>query len=130
MRPKAINDTKKSAVMPHIRIEYTTDTVTQRLAQSVLKQVVTITKDSGLFHPAHIKARLLPIEDYYIGEQSAGFIHIECRTHPGKRADQKKQLVDAWVKSLSETMPVAVVTAEVTETDRQAYAKETTQIVE
>jgi len=109
--------------MPHIIIEYTQDTLTKEMASQLVKDCFHAVKESRLFKTPNIKVRAIPIQHYQMGIDQPGFIHICCHIHPGRSEMNKQSLTHRILNALKEGYPVAVITVETTETDRNSYAK-------
>lgn len=110
--------------MPHIIIEYSDDTISPEGTQLMLDKVFEAVEETGLFQPLNIKVRAIPVSYYRLGSAAKGFIHIQCRIHVGRAAEQKKYLTETIVSALQTTFSeIAVITAEVTDMDRGSYSK-------
>ena len=116
--------------MPHIIVEYTPDSMAENSEKALLNATFEAVKSTGLFKTQNIKVRLHPIEFYQLGLENSGFIHVMCRIHPGKSADQKQQLTQQILSALNVSVQTVmkekmglVMTVEVEEMDRTKYAK-------
>lgn len=109
--------------MPHITIEYTQDALNEEMATHLVDIAFLTVHQTKLFRPQNIKIRLIPIQYYRTGLDIPGFIHIHCHIHPGKTEQQKQKLTNNLVDAIQSAFTVAVITAEVSETDKATYTK-------
>ncbi len=110
--------------MPHILIEYTVDSINNQQLTDVMGKVYQSIVESQLFDETNIKLRAIAIEHYRLGSAGKGFIHVQCRIHQGRTA-QQKQLISRLVVECLQGMPLAlqVITCEIVEMDRKSYSK-------
>lgn len=110
--------------MPHIIVEYTVDVIAAEKRTLLLDALYQVVEDCGLFDTENIKLRVIPIQDYRLGLNAQGFIHVQCRIHAGRSDEQKKSLSTAIVNKIEGlNVPVSVATCEVVEMDRSSYSK-------
>jgi len=110
--------------MPHIIVEYPQGIVDDNSVDAVLQTIHQSIADSGLFKADQIKARAYPFRQFTNAGGNDPYIHIQARIKSGRDADNKKQLSDLVMAGLAPlNLPVAVVTIEIIDMDRDSYGK-------
>jgi 5-carboxymethyl-2-hydroxymuconate isomerase len=106
--------------MPHIIIEYSKNSILepQQMVQTLFKAIEQL----NIFNPDNIKIRCHVSPHFQTG-LSNGFVHIQCRTHPGKSLQQKQTLTKCSVEHAKAFATNASITAEVMEMATDSYHK-------
>ncbi|MCO4798080.1 MAG: 5-carboxymethyl-2-hydroxymuconate Delta-isomerase [Colwelliaceae bacterium] len=111
--------------MPHCIIEYSQE-LSQQINISQLNDSVFRGADaSNLFTIDAIKVRALPYQDYIVGENEQGFIHVSAKILKGRTTEQKQLLSQAILSQiLSLTIANVSVSVEVLDIDTDSYVKQ------
>lgn len=110
--------------MPHIIIEYTRDVEDKTNIQQLVQEAFEGARESGLFTPAAIKARAIPIDHYWTGGMKSPAVCTEVKLLPGRTPEMKKdlsqQVFDRLAAKLDETIALSV---EISDLDGDSYLK-------
>jgi 5-carboxymethyl-2-hydroxymuconate isomerase len=115
--------------MPHFIIEYPQHLFTDQQTTDLINSIHEAAKTTGLFDEAHIKTRAHPVAFYRVGNDQGSFIHAQLRIHSGRTEAQKKELSNTVLHAIHEftnqafTKNISVITVEVVDMDKSAYAK-------
>ena len=110
--------------MPHIIVEYADDVLNQQGAILLCQQLFNVVEETAMFEPANIKVRMYPVSIYKTASESNGFIHVQCRIHRGRTAEQKKFLTQSITNVLCNMEIIdCIFTAEVIDIDTESYSK-------
>lgn len=112
--------------MPHLIIEFSHGQAGDEQVESMLDAVHRAAAETILFDESHIRVRAIPVNFYRIAGRREHFIHAQCRIHPGRTEEQRRELSAAVLKALRQQQwPAPSLTVEVVEMDRATYAKQT-----
>lgn len=110
--------------MPHLIIEFARDLAEDGEIPALLDAVHNAALSTGLFQEEHIRTRAVPVIHYCTGTGRAPFMHAQLRIHSGRSTDDKHALSTAVLAALRAAhWPVASITVEVVDMDRDTYAK-------
>lgn len=113
-------------MMPHIIVEFAEQLANTIEMNTVLQTIHQAVADSGLFETSHIKTRAYPFKDFTNAGAHDPYIHIQARIKSGRNAENKKQLSTVILTGLTKlNIPASVITVEIIDMDRDAYAKHT-----
>lgn len=110
--------------MPHLIIEYPQDVIPATKVEALLDAVHAAAAATGLFEQSHIRVRTIPLQHYRVGGRGEPFIHVQCRIHAGRSAEQKQGLSGAVLAAIKvQGVSLQSITVEVVEMERASYAK-------
>ncbi|MDH5324347.1 MAG: 5-carboxymethyl-2-hydroxymuconate isomerase [Gammaproteobacteria bacterium] len=110
--------------MPHIIVEYAENALDPSQEKSVLKTIHTCVAQSGLFETSHIKTRAYCFRAFTHAGGTKPYIHVQARIKSGRNSENKKRLSNAIIAALQPMgLPVAVITVEIVDMDRESYGK-------
>ena len=78
--------------MPHIIIEYSSDCICSDIAASMVDAAYVSVQETELFATKNIKVRAIPVDIYRLGSAQTGYVHVQCRIHSGRTAEQSRRL--------------------------------------
>ncbi len=87
--------------MPHCIISYTRDVEQDINIKSLLDVAFGAVESAGLFDRASIKARAIGYDIYKSGQSRNDYIHIDLKILSGRTAQQKKELSDHLMNTIS-----------------------------
>jgi 5-carboxymethyl-2-hydroxymuconate isomerase len=83
---------------------------------------------SGLFPELHIKTRAIAYDNYRTGQTQDSFVHVNLHLLSGRDDDQKADLAERVLASLSPLLPQVVsVSVEIIDIHRASYRKRVLQ---
>lgn len=110
--------------MPHMVISYAKPVENQIEIQTLVQEVWNVAEQSGLFTPASIKARALPVEHFVTGDTDQLFVHVDAKLFVGRTDDQKqdmiKRIFDKITSLVSDDVSISV---EAIDMDKPNYIK-------
>lgn len=110
--------------MPHIIVEYAKQFVNETQVDAILRTIHESVAVSGLFEISHIKTRAYPFVKYTNAGGHEPYIHIQARIKSGRDLANKKQLSHFILQGLTSlAIPVAVITIEIIDMERESYGK-------
>ncbi len=110
--------------MPHIIIEFSSDSATDSQTGVMLDAVHQAAVASGLFDASHVRVRAYPTHLYRVGGNINPFFHAQVRIQSGRSTEQKKNLSNAILEAMRECQGTAhSITVEVVEMERASYAR-------
>ena len=110
--------------MPHMVISYAKSLEDKADIKKIVQTVWETAEKSGLFTPAAIKARALPIEHFVTGGSDQLFVHVEAKMFGGRTEEQKKTLTKSMFDAVSGLVEKDVaVSAEAIDMDKATYSK-------
>ena len=110
--------------MPHIILEYPEGCLLEPLVNKALRSIHASAAASDLFEISHIRTRAYSFKQYTHGDNDKAYIHIQARIKSGRDTDEKKRLSDSILLGLRNLdLPVAVITIEVVDMNRESYSK-------
>nr|WP_321457723.1 5-carboxymethyl-2-hydroxymuconate Delta-isomerase [uncultured Cohaesibacter sp.] len=110
--------------MPHLVISYAKGLEQTVEMQKLVQTVWNTAEASGLFTPAAIKARALPVDYFVTGGTDKPFIHVEAKMFGGRTQEQKKALTQSLFETITAFVGADVsVSAETLEIDKATYSK-------
>ena len=110
--------------MPHMVISYAKQLEDKLEIQPLVQAVWDTAEKSGLFNPAAIKARALPIEHFVTGGTDQLFVHVEAKMFGGRTQEQKKVLTKSLFDAIKGLVSDDVaVSAEAIDMDKDTYTK-------
>jgi 5-carboxymethyl-2-hydroxymuconate isomerase len=116
--------------MPHLTLEYTRNLAGFNPAKT-LAAVNAAMFDSGLFSEPDIKSRAIALDVFKVGVKAAprAFIHVAIRLLSGRSDEERKQLADAVLAALSDSLEgngrqEIQLSVETADLHRASYAKE------
>lgn len=110
--------------MPHFVIDCSADVLELIPAESLLKAVHDSAHDSDLFDEENIKVRIQSFEHALVGGEPKSFVHVAGDILDGRSTDNKAQLAQSILTTLSGLMPyLKTITVGIREYQRAVYAK-------
>ena len=110
--------------MPHLIIEYAQDLATRQQLNVMLDVVHEAAVETGLFDESHIRVRAIPVEHYRVAGKRDPFIHVQCRIHSGRTAEQKRLLSEVVLRAIGALdLAAKTLSVEVVDMDRSTYAR-------
>jgi len=110
--------------MPHMVISYAKP-IEEKVDIAKMVQLVWDTADkTGLFNPAAIKVRALPVEHFLTANTDQPFIHIDAKLFAGRTDEQKQAMIQDLFNALKGLVPDAVsLSVEAIDMDQSNYIK-------
>jgi len=112
--------------MPHFILNYARPMENTVDVQKVCETISEGANESGLFTPAAIKVRAIPVDHYVVGEKGkADFMHVQARMFTGRTPDQKRALFTILTERLATLLAGNDVafSMEAIDMDKDTYAK-------
>ncbi|WP_153395713.1 5-carboxymethyl-2-hydroxymuconate Delta-isomerase [Chryseobacterium vaccae] len=91
--------------MPHFVIDCSQDIIQLKTPDEMMNVVYKTTESTGLFAVNDIKVRLQPYQYYRLGGDKKNFIHIFGYIMEGRSTEQKADLSQKIITSLTELFP-------------------------
>ncbi|QPM92458.1 5-carboxymethyl-2-hydroxymuconate Delta-isomerase [Pseudooceanicola algae] len=108
--------------MPHIVIEYFTETPLDR--QALLQTALDTAADSGVMNRDDIKVRLLPAEAILLGDGRKSFMHVTISMLTGRTDAAKLGLAQAMTGALRVLCPqVGGISTDIRDMNPECYKK-------
>lgn len=110
--------------MPHIILEYAAPLGDDTDIQQLVQDAFAGADETGLFTTAAIKARAIPITDYWTGGAKQAFVHTQIKILPGRTAAQKKDLSErVFAKVAARVKDDVAISVEINDLDGDSYSK-------
>jgi 5-carboxymethyl-2-hydroxymuconate isomerase len=110
--------------MPHFVVHCSQDTLTHALPEQILTSISDSARETELFNPQNIKARILPFEkEYYqVAGSRSDFVHVFAYIMEGRTTAQKEQLSQLIVANLKTLLPkIPLVSINVMDFEKSTY---------
>nr|WP_321463334.1 5-carboxymethyl-2-hydroxymuconate Delta-isomerase [uncultured Cohaesibacter sp.] len=110
--------------MPHMVISYAKPLEAEMEIKPLVETVWNVAEKSGLFTPAAIKSRALPVEHFVTGGSDKLFVHVEAKMFAGRTTEQKKALTKSLFDAITAMVGSQVaVSVEAIDMDKESYTK-------
>ena len=114
--------------MPHCVIEYCSEVADQCSISKLMSAVHDGALSSGLFPEYDIKTRAIVYEQHRTGRTQDSFVHVNLHLLSGRDDDQKGDLAERVLASLSPLLPQVVsISVEIIDMHRASYRKRVLQ---
>jgi 5-carboxymethyl-2-hydroxymuconate isomerase len=110
--------------MPHFVVHCSEDVLTHALPEQILTNISDSARETGLFNPKDVKARILPFkkEYYQVAGTKSDFVHVFAYLMQGRNTDQKQQLSELVVGNLKTLLPkIPLVSINIMDFEKATY---------
>jgi 5-carboxymethyl-2-hydroxymuconate isomerase len=113
--------------MPHCIVEYSAKITETLPVEQLMHAVYKGANQSELFTASDIKVRATAFDDFYLPGAEQAFVHVNLKILSGRDLVQRKSLSES-VSSQLERLGIenAAITVEVTNIEKESYAKKLT----
>nr|WP_321445041.1 5-carboxymethyl-2-hydroxymuconate Delta-isomerase [uncultured Cohaesibacter sp.] len=110
--------------MPHLVISYARPIEDSVDIAQMVQLVWDTAEKTGLFNPAAIKARALPVEHFVTANTDQPFVHVDAKLFAGRTDEQKQAMIQDLFNALKGLVPDTVsISVEAIDMDKQNYIK-------
>lgn len=113
--------------MPHCIIEYSAKITENLPVEQLMHAVYKGANQSELFSATDIKVRACAYDDFYLPGAEQVFVHVNLKILSGRDSTQRKNLTGHVYNQLERLgIENAIITVEVTQTEKESYIKKST----
>lgn len=110
--------------MPHMVISYAKPIEGSVDIAELVQTVWNAADQTGLFDPAAIKVRALPVEHFLTANTDQPFVHIDAKLFVGRTDEQKQAMVKILFDAVKGLVPETVsISVEAINIDKPNYIK-------
>jgi 5-carboxymethyl-2-hydroxymuconate isomerase len=110
--------------VPHCIVEYSPQIAEKLPIEQIMHAVYKGANQSELFEPEDIKVRAQAFEHFYSMARKKSFVHVNLKILSGRDLTKRKKLSESVIKQLERLgIELASITVEVTNIERESYAK-------
>lgn len=113
--------------MPHCIVEYSAKITETLPVEQLMHAVYKGANQSELFTASDIKVRATAFDDFYLPGAEQAFVHVNLKILSGRDLVQRKSLSESVSNQLERLgIENAAITVEVTNIEKESYAKKLT----
>ena len=110
--------------MPHMVISYAKPLEDQLDVQQLVQTVWDAADKTGLFNPAAIKVRALPVDHFLTANTDQLFVHVDAKLFGGRAGEQKQAMISQLFDSIDALVAGDVsISVEAIDIDKANYLK-------